>query len=613
MCVALVVTPSNVRMMRVKISALRRVPRLFRLAWEANRRLCIISPLLRIPMAIFPVVALLVSKRIINDVVNTVRGIPHPRNDVWAMLIVSFVISYASDLFTKLTALNDSLLADEFSHHIDLLLVRKCGELDQSWFDNPEFYDKVERARQQTRTRISLVTGVFTMLRQLVTLGTLVLAISVTAPWLLALLCISLVPVFVGETKFALLNYSLLYRQTPARRELDYLRFIGTSRQTAKEVAIFSLSEYLQQRIRSVFRSCYTENRKMAQRRTWHGLLVDIIPTLAYFGAYAWVLGRALVGAISIGGMTFIVGAFSRCRDVMAAIVGQCANMAEQVLYLDDLFEFLDTKPNITQGSRTVGVVKRGIEFRNVTFEYPGGKGPTICGVSFAIGTGERVALVGENGAGKTTIAKLLARLYDPTEGQVVLDGVDIREFSLSDYHRKVAAIFQDFVRYEMTVAENIGFGRVDAMDDRKAMQGAAEMGAAHKMICELPNGYGQMLGRRFAGGIDLSLGQWQKIALSRAYFREASIFILDEPTASLDARAEAEMYERFLALSRGKMALLISHRFSTTRNADRILVLDKGRAIECGSHDELVRLGGHYAKLFEFQAAGYLGRRVQA
>jgi ATP-binding cassette subfamily B protein len=428
-------------------------------------------------------------------------------------------------------------------------------------------------------------------------------------PWLLLLLVGGTIPVFLGETRFAMLNYSMLYRYTPERRELDYLRFLGAGNESAKEVKIFGLGKYLAERSRRLFERFYAENRHLAIRRALHGSLLNLAPTGAYYLAYVLILLRALAGQMTVGGLTLLTGAFARSRSIMESVVAGLVGISEQALFIKDLFDFLETTPQISSKPDALPAprpVRRGFEFQHVSFAYSGSPDPVLSDLNFTFDAGERIALVGENGAGKTTLVKLLARLYDPTAGRILLDGIDLRDYDVEDLRREVGVIFQDYMRYDVLAAENIGFGRVDALEDEERILRSAEKSLAAEVIAGLPKTYRQMLGRRFEGGVDLSMGQWQKIALARAYMRDAQILILDEPTASLDARAEFEVYQRFVDLTAGKMAVLISHRFSTVRMADRILVLEYGRIVERGSHQQLVALGGKYAELFDLQAAGY-------
>jgi ATP-binding cassette subfamily B protein len=406
-----------------------------------------------------------------------------------------------------------------------------------------------------------------------------------------------------------MLNYSMLYRYTPERRELDYLRYLGASSESAKEIKIFGLGNYLADRSRALFERFYLDNKKLAIQRTVQGSFLNLAPTGAYYLAYALILRRALTGALSVGDLTLATGAFSRARSIMESLVSGLAGISEQSLFIKDLFDFFDSKPTIISKPDALPVprpIKIGFEFENVSFAYPGSDKRVLSNVSFRFEAGEKVALVGENGAGKTTLVKLIARLYEPTEGRILLDGVDLRDYNVEELRHEIGVIFQDYMRYDMLAQENIGLGRIEQVSDEIRIQSSAQKSLAAPVIAGLPKNYQQMLGRRFEGGVDLSIGQWQKIALARAYMRDAQILILDEPTASLDARAEFEVYQRFVELTAGKMAILISHRFSTVRMADRILVLEKGFVVEEGSHKELLALGGKYSELFELQAAGY-------
>ena len=471
------------------------------------------------------------------------------------------------------------------------------------------FYDKLDRARRQTTARLGMLAVLAGMGQQTLTLLSLSAAVVSFSPWFLVLLVAAVIPAFLGETRFAMLAYSILYRWTPERRELDYLRMLGASSQSAKEVKIFGLGQYLADRSRVLFDRFYRENKALAVKRAASGSLLNLLPTAGYYGAYILILVRTLSGALSLGSLTFLAGAFARSRGLIESLFSSLNNIAEQALYIKDLFEFFETKPSIASPPNAVPApraIQSGFEFRNVSFAYPGSDRQVLQRISFRFDANERIALIGENGAGKTTLVKLIARLYDPTEGAILLDGVDLREYDVESLRSEIGVIFQDYMRYDMTARENIGFGRIDELDNQERIAGASQKSLAESVIAQLPLGYQQMLGRRFENGVDLSAGQWQKIALARAYMRDAQVLILDEPTASLDARAEYEVFLRFADLTRGRMAVLISHRFSTVRMADRILVLAGGAIIEQGSHRQLVAFGGRYAELFELQAAGY-------
>ena len=579
------------------------------MVWATSPVLSVATLLLRFIAALFPLSSLWVAKLIIDLVVRAIRNQPMDRSLVWKLLIIELLLAVGSDILGRVISLVDSLLGDRFTNHVSLRLMRHAMSLDLVSFEDPVFYDKMERARRQTTARLGMLASLAGMAQQFLTLLSMLSAVVLVYPWLLLLLMVATVPVFLGETRFALLNYSMLYRYTPERRELDYLRYLGASSESAKEIKIFGLGNYLAERSKALFEKFYAENKKLAVKRTTEGALLNLAPTGAYYIAYALILQRALAGALSVGDLTLATGAFSRARSIMENLVSGLAGIAEQSLFIKDLFDFFDTKSLIVSKPDALPMprpIRSGFEFQNVSFSYPPRDQKVLNNVSFRFDAGEKIALVGENGAGKTTLVKLLARLYEPTEGRILLDGVDLRDYSVEELRHEIGVIFQDYMRYDMLAAENIAFGRIEQAGEEARIERSAEKSLAAPVIAGLPGNYRQMLGRRFEGGVDLSMGQWQKIALARAYMRDAQILILDEPTASLDARAEFEVYQRFVELTAGKMAILISHRFSTVRMADRILVLEKGFVAEQGSHRELLALGGKYAELFELQAAGY-------
>jgi ATP-binding cassette subfamily B protein len=499
-----------------------------------------------------------------------------------------------------------------------------AATLDLAQFEDPAFYDQLERARRQTTGRIGLLSQLLSMGQDSLTLVSLGAALLVYGPWLLVLLAVAVIPAFLGETHYASLEYSLLYRWTPERRQLDYLRFLGASDRTAREVQMFGLANWLVERYRTLADSYYEANKRLSVRKGIVATLLSIIGTLGYYAAYAIILLRTVTGSISIGSLTFLAASFQRSRDIIQRVLLTGSDVVEQALYLKDMFDFFEMRPTIVSKPGALPVpdpVREGFVFEDVGFSYPDTDRWAVRHVNFVLRPGERIALVGENGAGKTTITKLLARLYDPTEGRILLDGVDLREYDLASVRRAIGVIFQDFVRFDMRFDENIGVGEIGDVRDYfdahettgstngetpAAIRGAAERSLATSLLPRLDDGYRQMLGRRFEGGVDLSGGEWQKVALGRAYMREAQLLILDEPTSALDARAEYEVFRRFSELVAGRMAVLISHRFSTVRMADRILVLQQGRVIEEGTHADLVAHGGLYAELFLLQAEGY-------
>ncbi|MEZ4424594.1 MAG: ABC transporter ATP-binding protein [Gemmatimonadota bacterium] len=598
--------------LRERLRALKLVPPFLRLVWETEPRYAAAVVVLRILQGFGPVTLFWVSK-LIFDVLQEVLAGRASIADAWPRLLaligLELGVALLLEVLQRATSLVESLLADLFGNRLSVRLMRHAAALDLEHFEDPDFYDHLERARRQTVGRIALLTLLLGTAQSLLTIGTLLGALLGFSPWLLALLGVAVLPAFLGETHFAGLAYSLLYRWTPERRQLDYLRYVASSDVTAKEVKLFGLADHLVERYAELADRFYEANRALALRRSAVGAGLAAVSTGAFYGAFGFLAWRTLVGAISLGDLTFAANSFRRTRDLMATVLGNAASIYEQSLFLGDLFTFLDMKPRVVarNGGRPVpAVIREGFRFEGVGFRYPDAERWALRDATFTLGPGERIALVGENGAGKTTLVKLLARLYDPSEGRILLDGIDLREYDVESLRRAIGVIFQDYVRYDMPVRENIAVGDIVRIEDAAGIESAAYKSLAAPVIARLERGYEHMLGRRFEGGANLSGGEWQKVALARAYLRDAQVLILDEPTAALDARAEYEVFRRFAELTEGRMAVLISHRFSTVRMADRILVLEGGRIVEDGSHDALVAAGGRYAELFTLQAAGY-------
>jgi ATP-binding cassette subfamily B protein len=447
------------------------------------------------------------------------------------------------------------------------------------------------------------------LIQQLVTTISLAGGIIFLSPWILAVLIACVIPAFLGETHFAFMGYSLNFKQTPAKREMDYLRIVGGSKESAKELKLFGLSSYLVGRYSKLSNKLHAQNVDLAKRRLWVGTLFTILSAIGYYGSYAFVIYKTVTGKLDIGTFTFMTGAIALASSNIQAVFTTFSMIADQAMFITDLLDFFSLKPRVFSKPNALPAprpIRAGFEFQDVSFCYPGQTRLVLSNVSFKLQPTERIALVGENGQGKTTIVKLLTRLYDPTGGRILLDGVDLREYQVEDLWKEIGVIFQDFMRYDMTASENIGIGRIEDQDNMFRVRSAAHKSLAEQVIRQLPKGYEQILGRRFEGGVDLSGGEWQKIALARAYLRDAQVLVLDEPTAALDARSEHEVFERFAELTKGKMALLISHRFSTVKMADRILVLENGRIAEQGPHEQLLLDKGRYAEMFELQAASY-------
>ncbi|MBA2626477.1 MAG: ABC transporter ATP-binding protein [Gemmatimonadales bacterium] len=604
---------------RERLAAAQHLPKLLRLVWETEPRYVVAIVLLRIVRAVVPLAILWLGKLIVDAVIAAVtasgRGEPVQWHHLAVLVLAEGAIALGGEGLSRLSALLESLLGDLFANRTSVELMRHAAMLDLEQLENAEIYDKLERARRQTINRITLFTQLLGTAQDAITLATLAAALAVYVPWLLVLLVVAVLPSLLGETHYASLGYSLLFSWTPERRQLDYLRYIGASDISAKELKVFGLSDFLVGRYATLSQEFYEANRELAIRRNLMSTAFAAIGTLGYYGAYGVIIYLTVVGHRSPGGvftigvLTFLAGSFRQSRDLIQRVLLSLAQVFEQTLYLDDLFSFLALRPGIAsaEGARDVPApIRTGFVFEGVGFRYPGSERWAVRGLSFTLGAGERLALVGENGAGKTTLAKLLVRLYDPDEGRILLDGVDLRDYDLESLRRNMGVIFQDFVRYDFILRENIAVGNIAAREDQRSISSAAARSLADSVVSRFDSGYEQMLGRRFEGGVDLSGGEWQKIALARAYMRDAQLLILDEPTAALDARSEYEVFLRFAELTRGKMAVLISHRFSTVRMADRILVLKGGELIEEGSHESLVAANGLYAELFHLQAAGY-------
>ena len=592
-----------------RLAALRNVPPVLKIVWESGPAVVTFGLIFRLFVAVLPVALLWITKLIIDNIVRAISG-HHPVSPrFWWLVAAEFGVAVLLSILSRGIDYLDSLLADKYTRHVSIAVMKHASELDLVAYEDPVFYDRLERARVQATDRLGMIQSIGRLIQQLITAVTMSVTIIVYSPWLMLLLVAGVLPAFLGESHFAFLGYAKNFSQTPIKRQLDYLRVLGGSKEAAKELKLFGLSRFLTERFTQLSDRIYVQDVSLARRRLFAGAALSVIGTLGYYAAYAWVIWRTLTGVLSIGTLTLLAGAIQQASLNIQQVFSTLAGIADQALFLTDLLAFFDmqptirSKPNATPAPRPI---QHGFEFRNVSFRYPGTDRLVLNHLDFHLHPGERVALIGENGEGKTTIVKLLTRLYDPTEGQILLDGVDLRDYDLEDLYHEIGVIFQDFMRYEMTARENIASGLIQERENLTLLREAAHKSLADEVIERLPQRYEQMLGRRFEGGVDLSGGEWQKVALARAYLRDAQLLILDEPTASLDARSEFEVFRRFAELTAGKMALFISHRFSTVRMADRIVVLEKGRIAEEGTHEQLSMLGGRYAEMFELQAASY-------
>jgi ATP-binding cassette subfamily B protein len=612
--------PAQTRTLKERVGALRNLRPFIAMVWGTSPHLTAASLLLRLTRALLPVVTLYVGKLIIDDVVMLVQLPDRPHsfgewlgsgrlNWLALLLAAEFALAVLADILGRVVSLVDSLLSERVTNASSIRLMKHAATLDLEDFEDAEFQDQLERARRQTSGRMALIGQLFGQAQDIVTVGSFAAGLIFYAPWLIALLLLALVPAFLGEAHFNAQSYSLDFFRTPERRELDYVRQTAASAETAKEVKIFGLNDFLINRYVRLAADFYAANRRLAVRRAGWGGLFTAIGAIGYYLAYGYIAWRTLAGDFSVGDLTFLAGSFRRLRTLLEGLLSSFSTTASQALYLNDLFSFFEVTPEIMSPDNPLPFphpIREGFSFEDVGFMYPGADRWAVRHLSFKLHAREVIALVGENGAGKTTLVKLLTRLYDPDEGRILLDGHDLRAYDLEALRGNMGVIFQDFVRYNFSAGDNIAVGMITDRGDRGRIIRAASRSQADEVIARLPAGYEQMIGKRFKNGVELSGGEWQKVAIARAYMREAEVLVLDEPTAALDARSEFAVFQRFKELSTGKTAVLISHRFSSVRMADRILVLADGKVEAAGTHDELIRQSGRYAELFELQAAGY-------
>ena len=587
-------------------------PQAVRLVWQTNRWATIGLGSLTLAGALLPVSQAWVGKLIVDGVVASIqRGAdPEVVRAVFILLILELALFLLSAGVNHARRLIQQLIQLQLANRIRGEIIRKALTLDLAFFEHPDFYDRLQNARRESGYKpVDLINDTFLIVQNTITLISFAVLLLRFSPWLVIILLVTSIPAFIAETRFAEEGFRLLTYRAPETRQINYLARLLTEDNSAKEIKLFNLGDTLLTRYMTLFEKFFQEDKSLALRRAIAGFGLGLIATLGFYGSYAWIVWQTVHGRISLGDMTLYLTIFRQGQTTFQSILSGIGSIYENNLFMANLFDFLGLKAQMKIASHTRRLpvsLRQGIEFRGVGFRYPESEEWALRDVDLSIAPGEKIALVGPNGAGKTTLIKLLSRLYDPTEGRIFIDGIDIRELDPLDLRQRIGVIFQDFVRYHLAASENVGFGQIEALDREEQIIESARKSGAHSIIENLPNGYQTMLGRWFHGGHELSIGQWQKIALARAFMRDAEILVLDEPTASLDAETEYEIFRRFQELTVGKMAILISHRFSTVRMADRIIVIQEGRIVEIGSHEELLSQRGIYGHLFGLQAEGY-------
>jgi ATP-binding cassette subfamily B protein len=587
-------------------------PQALQLVWRTNRWATMGLGLLTLGGALLPATQAWVGKLIVDGVVASIQSGSDPAKTqkVFLYLIFELILFLFSAGINQARRLIQQLIQLQLANRIRGEIIRKALTMDLSFFEHPEFYDRLQNARREGGYKpTELINDSFQIVQNSITMISFAVLLLHFSPWLVVILLATSIPAFIAETRFSEQGFRLLTRRAPESRQINYLSRLLTEDSAVKEIKLFNLGDTLLKRYMTLFEKFFQEDKALARRRALAGFGLGLITTAGFYGSYAWIVWHTVQGKISLGDMTMYLAIFRQGQATFQSILAAIGNIYENNLFMANFFEFLGLQPliGLSTGDQKLPVpLGGGIEFRGVGFRYPENGQWALRDINLTIHPGEKIALVGHNGAGKTTLIKLLSRLYDPTEGTILIDGIDIRTLDALELHKRIGVIFQDFVRYHLPARENIGFGQIDALNDMDRITESARKSGADAVIENLPEGYETMLGRWFHGGQELSLGQWQKIALARAFMRDAEILVLDEPTASLDAATEYEIFRHFQELTDGKMAILISHRFSTVRMADRIVVIQDGQIAELGTHEELMRQEGTYARLFSMQAEGY-------
>lgn len=592
-------------------NVLANTPKLVKLVWQAEPGYLLLSVVITLIRGLIPVTELYITKLVVDEVVANIGQLEAAGLTILGLVALRFAISFLSEVANQVNSYSLQVLKDRFSIHANGVLIQQAIRLDLSHYELPEFHDTLSRAQQSGSDYPVRILGTLTgLLGQLVSFFSSIALLLRFSPWVMLLLLATSVPALWASVKYSGRRFWLSRSQTQAGRRADYLQRVLTQNAFAKEVRLFRLGDYLLQQWMDIRRRFNNESAFLARRFATVRGLAGTVANLGYYSAYGWTIVRAVQGTISIGDFTMYSGAFAQAQSVLQQILQSIAQTYEYNLYVSQYFEFLDLAPKVVEPPEPKpfpNPICQGLELRNVSFTYPGASEPTLENLNLTVKPGESIALVGVNGAGKTTLLKLVTRLYDPSEGEITVDGVSLSEIALQELRRNIGVIFQDFARYSLTAQDNIGFGDLSRRDDLGQIDAAAAAGGATEVIEGLDQGYETILGKIFAGGTDLSGGQWQKIGMARAFMSSAPILILDEPTAALDAIAESELFSRFRRLTEGRMTFFVSHRFSTVRMADRIVVLENHRIIEIGSHAQLLEKRGLYAKMFHLQASSYL------
>ncbi len=594
-------------------AAFENVPKAFGLLWKAHPGAALGMAGVTVLTAFTPLAQAWLSKLIIDTIVDSLnRKLPVEVSigHVLPYVLMEFVVFTLSIANNQIRTLLEHIANARLGHSISTAIIRKAIDLDLAYFEDAEFYDKMQRAQEEVSYRpLIVVNNSFLLVQNLITMISLIALLLAFGPLVALLLFGGVIPSFIAQLKYSKLRFSLLTWYSPEARRQSYWQSLMTTNEAVKEIKLFGLGLPLLNRYNDLFWTYYKKDSALGVRSTLMGLLWGLVATASYYGAFGWVVYRTLNGELTLGDLTLYMTVLRQSQGSFQGLFFSIGEIYEGSLYMSNLFNFLGLAPKVKPPDQTRPVpspFRQGIEFQDVSFQYPGRTEWALHHLNLKIGPEEKLALVGSNGAGKTTLVKLLTRLYEPTEGRILLDGVDLHDYDMAELRQHIGVIFQDFVRYQATARENIGFGQVESLDDETKVLAAARRGGGDTVVAELPQGYDTTLGRMFDQGYELSGGQWQKIALSRAFMRESEVLVLDEPTSALDAEREYEIFQRFRELTRGKMALLISHRFSTVRMADRIAVLEDGKILELGSHQELLQLDGTYARLFNLQAEGY-------